>query len=196
MKKPDLSRTLEYIRLLQTFQSVERVAHAPNLLRKENDVEHSYSLSMLCWYLCDALDLDLSRNKVIEYALCHDLVETYAGDTFIYDTEGQKTKREREEKARLRIQNEFPEFKHLHKTIVEYEQRTDKETLFVHAIDKLLPALINYVQGGHTWKEMNLDHDGLYANKREKIGDQKEARDLLEQLIVQIGNNWSTYFPK
>lgn len=194
MGQLDVTRVIEFIRLLHEFQLVERVAATPDLSRRENDVEHSYFLAMLCWYLCDALRLDYSREKIFQYALAHDLIEAYSGDTFFLDIEAQKTKKEREENARVRIAGEFPEFEDLHVTIEAYENQKDPEALFVHAIDKVLPFLINYMQGGHMWKEMGVAHEDDYANKREKIGEQKEARELLEQIIAAIGDDWNTYF--
>ncbi|MGD0328149.1 MAG: HD domain-containing protein [Minisyncoccia bacterium] len=194
MKNPDVARTAAFIRLLHSLQSVERVAAISDLSRRENDVEHSYFLVMVCWYLCDTLQLDYSKEKVFRYALVHDLVEIYSGDTFFLDAKAQETKKEREESARVRIANEFPEFKDLHAAIKAYEHRNDPEAGFVYAIDKVLPFLINYMQGGYMWKEMGVAHEDDYANKREKIGEQKEARELLEQIIALIGDDWGTYF--
>lgn len=194
MKRPDAERTAAFVRLLHTFQSVERVAHVGGLSRRENDVEHSYFLAMLCWYLCDAFQLEYSKEKILRYALAHDLHETYAGDTYIFDHEGLKTKKEREKNARVRIAAEFPEFVELHETIEMYEKRTDHEARFVNAVDKFIPMIINYVQGGHTWKELGISHDDLVAHKREKISDQKEVLELLEQLIALIGKDRSKYF--
>ena len=57
-----------------------------------------------------------------------------------------------------------------------FQNRNDPESVFVYA------------------KEMRVMHDELYANKREKIGEQKEARELLEQIITAIGDDWNKYF--
>jgi len=149
---------------------------------------------MFCWYLCDSLELKYSKEKVLRYALTHDLHEAYAGDTFIFDVEATKTKKEREEKARVRIAGEFPEFADLHTTIEAYEGQKDAEAQFVHAVDKLIPFLINYEQGGYLWKEMKMTYSDVVAHKREKIGEQKEVRELLEQLIALIGDDWQKYF--
>lgn len=194
MKHPDAVRTAAFIRLLHAFQSVERVAHSVDLSRRENDVEHSYFLAMLCWYLCTALQLKYSREKVLMYALAHDLHEAYAGDTYIFDQEALKTKKAREGNARARIRVEFPEFSDLHATIETYEKQNDPEAHFVHAVDKVLPVIINYVQGGHTWKEWGIVREDLIAQKRDKVGEQKEARALLEQIIALIGDDWKKYF--
>lgn len=182
------------MQLLHAFQAVERTAYAPDLIRKENDAEHSYMLAMLCWYLADAYGLSLSKERVLRYALVHDLVEVYAGDTYFLDLEAQKTKQEREEKARLRIAGEFPEFKDLDISIQRYEERADPEAEFVHAVDKLIPLVTNYLQRGHAWKQLNVDHEELYAQKRHKIGDHKEVRDLLEQFIEDMRPRLKDYF--
>lgn len=194
MKQPDIKRVAEFMRLLHAFQSVERVILAPDLARKENDAEHSYSLAMLCWYLNDTLELNLNKGAILEYALVHDFVEVYAGDTFVFDEEGKKTKKRREEEARLRIADEFPEFKELHKTIERYESGEDAEAVFVHAVDKLIPMITNYLQEGHSWKELNIRRENLYALKRESIKDKGSVHELLEQLIEEIELHWDKFF--
>lgn len=191
-----MHRTVAFIELLHRFQSVERVAYTHDLVRKENDVEHSYFLAMFCWYLCDSLELGYAKEKVLRYALTHDLHEAYAGDTFIFDEDAKKTKKEREENARVRIAGEFPEFKELHSTIEAYESQEDEEARFVHAVDKLIPFLINYMQGGKIWREMNISYDEVVTHKREKIGNQKEVRELFEQIIALIGDDWQKYFDR
>ena len=194
VSQPDAARAIAFMRLLHAFQSVERIAYSADISRRENDVEHSYFLAMLCWYLHDSLQLEYSLEKIFRYALAHDLSEVYAGDTYFLDAEAQKTKREREEKAVVRIQSEFPEFKDLYTTIETYERREDPEAIFVYAVDKVLPFLINYMQDGAMWKKMGVARDDDYTIKREKIGDQKEARALLEQIIALIGDDWKKYF--
>lgn len=191
---PDAKRVAKFMQLLHAFQSVERVAHAPDLKRRENDVEHSYFLSMLCWYIVDVLELPLDKDLVLKYALVHDFVEVYAGDTYFMDPEGLRTKHEREEQARLRIQREFPEFMDMHAFIAGYEAKDDKEARFVYAVDKLIPLITNYLQKGHTWRKHDVGKEDLYALKRQKIGDEQAVRDLLEQFISEIDAEWQTYF--
>jgi putative hydrolase of HD superfamily len=192
--KPDAKRTTEFMRLLHAFQNVERVAYAPDLARRENDVEHSYLLAMLSWYLMDSLDLPYSKEKVLSYALAHDIHEVHAGDTFIFDTKALETKQAREEEARERILYEVPEFPDLHATISAYEERKDPEAAFVYAVDKLIPLITNYIQHGKMWKDSQVSYEELFAHKRAKIGEQKEIRDLLEQFIGEMEVRWPEYF--
>lgn len=194
MKQPNIRHVVEFMRLLHAFQSVERVVPAPDLTRRENDVEHSYTLTMFCWYLNDALELELDKSKLLEYGLVHDFVEVYAGDTYVFDKGRKETKHQREAEALIRITAEFPEFKSLHKTIEQYESQETPEAVFVHAVDKLVPMITNYLLKGHGWKEMNVQRKELYALKREKIKDQKQIHELLEQLIQEIEPRWNEFF--
>jgi putative hydrolase of HD superfamily len=196
MAEPDMNRAISFTELLHAFQLVERVAHVPQRDRWENDIEHSYLLAMLAWYLADSLELSLNKDKILRYALTHDLVEVYAGDTYIFTTnkKEKETKHEREEAARAQIKKEFPEFKDLHSTIEEYESRKDEESTFVYAVDKLIPVITNYVQDGRTWKKMDVPFDQLLENKREKIGDEPYIRDLFEQIITLIEKDRTKFF--
>jgi putative hydrolase of HD superfamily len=182
--------------LLHAFQRVERVAHVPQKDRRENDVEHSYLLVMLAWYLADSLSLSLDKDKVLQYALAHDLVEVYAGDTYAFtdDEKERSSKHQREHDAQRRIKKEFPEFADLHDVIEHYEARDDKESQFVYTVDKLIPMITNYVQDGRTWKEMDLPFDRAMDQKRERIGDEPYIRELLEQLIALIEKDRLKYF--
>lgn len=194
MNKPDAKRTIAFMQLLHNFQTVERVAHAPDKIRYENDIEHSYLLAMMAWYLIDSLHLDLDKPHVLEYALAHDMVEVYAGDTYIFDEEAKKTKHDREEKARHRIASEFPEFPDLHATIAEYEKQSNNESRFVRALDKLLPVITNYIQEGRTWKEMMVTFEGMVENKRPRTAEHKEVGELFEQIADLTEKHKDRYF--
>jgi putative hydrolase of HD superfamily len=72
---------------------------------QENDTEHSYNLAMTAWYLA-AYFPELDKNKLIRYALVHDLVEIHAGDTFAFgDAKHIASKSEREAAALNQLGN-------------------------------------------------------------------------------------------
>ncbi|HUB92905.1 MAG TPA: HD domain-containing protein [Verrucomicrobiae bacterium] len=50
----------------------------------ENDIEHSFTVALLCWFICEHYTLPLDHAKVLKYAMAHDFVERYAGDTNTY----------------------------------------------------------------------------------------------------------------
>ena len=163
---------LRLTNLLLKYRQVERTTHIPGSPEeKENDIEHSYHLAMICLYVIDLNQLtNLNRGRVLELSLCHDVVETYAGDTFFYaDDATRQEKAVKEAAAADRIHKEFPDFPTLTTAIQEYEDRTTPEACFVYAMDKLVPILIIYLDGGRLWKERNISLEQLIESKWPKI---------------------------
>ena len=164
--------------------------------RKENDVEHSYTLALLAWYIIDALALDLSKEKAIMYALAHDIPEVYAGDTnaFSNNPELLQTQDTREAEAREKLRNEFPDAPTIHNTMEDYEKRQDPESIFVHALDKVHPVLLEIIQDGRTIKEEGLGYTRAISLKRKVTAASPEVSDFLEQLIALIDTDKKRYF--
>ena len=180
-----LSKILEFIRLTHNFQKVQRVLFVTGEDRKENDWEHSFQLTLLAWYMIDSQKMDLDISKAIRYALIHDLVEVYAGDTYVYtkDEERKASKKSREKESADRIEKEFPEFADLHKTIKDYEERGDRESRFVYALDKVIPVLNIYSDKGRTWKALGITLDMLIEHKTDKVALSPEVKKYFDELI-------------
>jgi len=184
----DLSKILDFVHLLDKFRKVERMLYVQGEDRHENDVEHSYNLAMLAWYITESHDLDLDKDKVLKYALVHDFVEVYAGDTYIYSTNKDElnSKVDREKKAAERLQKELPEFKGLHKLISIYEKKGDKESRFIYALDKIQPVLNIYTDGGRIWKEKEITIEMLVEHKKDKVALSPEIASCFEELITLL----------
>ena len=165
-----LQKLEKFTRLLHGVQRVKRVARLPDEKEMSNTVEHSFKLAMLCWYIADANKLTLNYEKIFKYALAHDVIEAYAGDTPTYDTESQKTKHVREAESLNRIESEFPEFSGLTQTIHEYESRSTPEARFVYAADKLIDPLEASMETTQSmWKEFDMSWDSFISYKKDKI---------------------------
>lgn len=180
-----LKSILSFSKILNKFQGVERVVRVPGTEKRENDVEHSYHLAMLAWYIADSNDLTLDKNLLLRYALVHDLVEVYAGDTYIYSKNkvDHESKKEREEDARLRIEKEFPEFKELHEVIFAYEKQDSLESRFVYVLDKLQPVFQIYLDGGRDWKKHEVTLSMLIEKKADKAAISAELLPYWEELL-------------
>lgn len=190
MSELKLSDILQFTKLLNKFQSVDRVIYIPGTSKLENDVEHSYQLAMLAWYLSSNNFLNFDINLVIKYALIHDIVEAYAGDTFIYSENQAEhdSKHKREEDARLRILEEFPLFEDLNKIIKNYENKIDKESNFIYVLDKIHPVIQLYLDGGKMWKEKEVTLTMLLDSKRSKVNLLPELLPLwneLEKILIE-----------
>lgn len=184
-----LPKVLAFSELLQTFQKVDRIVRVPGLPdRWENDVEHSYNLAMLAWYLVESEHMPLDATKVLKYAMLHDLVEVYAGDTYIYskDEAHLASKHEREAEAATQLAQNFPEFPSMHSLIEEYEKREDPESRFVYALDKLQPVIHIYLDEGVTWKEMGVTLAMALENKIPKMKISPEVSACFDELVVLL----------
>lgn len=181
----NLKDALNFIKLTQNFQKIKRVILVNGTDERENDSEHSFQLALLAWYLIDSQKLDMDVNKAIKYSLVHDLVEVYAGDTYIYtqDANLKSSKPEREREAADRLRKEFPKFKDLHETIQEYEKKETLESKFVYALDKVIPVLNVYLDDGRTWKKMEITLDMIIKNKADKVALSPEVKKYFDSII-------------
>jgi putative hydrolase of HD superfamily len=196
MKKIAAPKVIEFLEMLHALQGVVRVMHVPGEDRHENDIEHSYLLAMSVWYAIDFFEIPLNRDKAIRYALAHDMVEVYAGDTYVFskDPEALINKKIREKEARRKLSDKFPEASAIHEAIERYEDQSDPESIFVRAFDKLMPVLTNYVQDGRTIKENKVSFSQIVNLKRATTASSPEVSDLLEQIIELLDKDRERFF--
>ncbi len=123
--------------------------------RRENDAEHSWHFAVFALILSEYSSETVDVSRVIKIALCHDLVEVYAGDTFAYDSEGHKDKRERELNAADKLFSLLPDDcrDEIRSLWDEFEAKETPEAQFANVCDRIQPLIHNYFTGGHTWKE-------------------------------------------
>jgi len=190
----NLDSLLNFVRFTHLTHKVERVARIPGETRYANTVEHSFQLTLLAWYLLEKEKLPLNTDLVIKYALIHDLVETYAGDTYIYDEASKETKEKREHEAQERIALEFPEFESLHTLIKTYETKQDPESRFVYALDKLVDPLNIYLEEGKLWREKNVTLEALLKNKTEKVATDPTVAKYFEELTTLLREKRDSLF--
>lgn len=183
-----IEKLLQFTKLLDEFRAVERVLRVTGQDRYENDTEHSYNLAMLAWYIVSSTKTNLDTDKVIRYALVHDFLEVYAGDTYIYseDAAHLASKHEREAAAIVKLRETLSEFPELHDTIDTYEARGDAESRFVYALDKIEPVLHMYLDGGRTWKEAGIGFDRVYESKKDKVSLSPEIKPYFEELMALL----------
>lgn len=134
-----MNRALALQALINDFAAVRRSHYLPGTDERENDIHHSFSVAMLAWFVHDRLELGLDMEKVMKYALVHDLVEVYAGDTNAYaDARTREHKKTMEAASLEKIEAEFRTiFPDLTSCIRAYEARSDAEARFVWTIDKM-----------------------------------------------------------
>jgi putative hydrolase of HD superfamily len=154
MMNPDLLRQMDFIVELDKLKGIYRQTYLIDGSRNEDDAGHSWHLALMACVLggsCCGEETDLLQ--VIKMVLVHDIVEIDAGDTFVYDLAAHSDKREREEKAALRIFGLLPDDQstELRALWDEFESRETPEAMFAAALDRFQPLLSNYHAGGGAW---------------------------------------------
>lgn len=187
---------IDFINFTHEFQEIIRVARPPYRERFENDAKHSYQLAMVAWFLIDQDKLKLNKELCFMYALAHDLVEVYAGDTYFLDNNHADSKHKREKEALVKIKKRFPQFKILSKIIENYENKKDKESGFIYALDKLIPPIQIYTEKGKLWHEKKVLFDHIVDNKNPKIKISKDVNKYWQELLVELTKNRKKLFPK
>ncbi|MCL5784167.1 MAG: HD domain-containing protein [Patescibacteria group bacterium] len=181
---------LDFVQFTHKVQQVRRTIYVTGEDRDENDAEHSFQLAMLAWYIATSTDLKLDENKIIKYALAHDLVEVYAGDTYFYTTDKslKDSKKKREKDAAKQIKKEFPEFGQMHQIINDYESLSDPEAKFIYALDKILPAINVFLDQGRSWQRDKVTYEML-RTKDIKVAVSQETLTIWEEFIVLLEKN-------
>ncbi len=185
---------IDFVQFTHEFQEVIRVARPPFRERFENDAEHSYQLAMVAWFLIEQDKLKLNKELCFMYALAHDLVEVYAGDSFTFDKKIAESKHKREKEALQKIKKRFVSFKMLGKIIEQYEKREDEESKFVYALDKLIPPIQIYLEGGKLHKEMKVDFETFLENRSGKVTKSELINVYWVELLEELSKNKDTLF--
>lgn len=207
MQKPELTAEavqaiIDLGKLTLEFGSVNRVTCHPDGVTPESDTDHTVMLGLVACAFAERFVPELDRGKIAQFALVHDLVEVYAGDTAtgrIMTDIDHTDKEEREANALARIKEEFDrELPWVSETIAAYEQRDTPEARFVKVVDKALPKITNILNGGVTFKGSGHDKESgpaFLVHQREKLSgtygkDQPQAMALLtslgEEMIQEI----------
>ena len=153
----EIKNIVAFTEFLGKMSAIKRTVKLKATNDFENDAEHSFQVALVSWYIADALKIPVNMERLLAYALVHDLVEIHAGDTdpFKGSKEYVDLKEAREKEALKTIRDSFPLFPSLPATIEGYEALADEESAIVHFVDKMLPDI-------NTW----LANDPYYPNNK------------------------------
>lgn len=162
-----LEQLLAFAKEIEKFKTIDRQMYCSNG-RRESDAEHAWHLGMLVLLFDKELPPQADRLTMLKMALMHDLVEIYSGDTFAFDKEAQKTKKEGEQAAARKLFSQLPpdlreEFEQLY---ADYESQSTVEGQLMKALDKIQPTIQNLCTEGRAWKENNITYEQVDEYKR------------------------------
>ena len=144
--------------------------------RRENSAEHSWHLAVMAMILAEHANEPIDLAHVLKMLLVHDIVEIDAGDTFAYDVQANQDKQAREQLAAERIFGLLPpdQRDEVRTLWEEFDARSTPEARFANAMDRLMPALQNYANGGGTWRANGVDYAAV-ARRLRPISDGSET---------------------
>ncbi len=168
VKKEHLDKIIELVRLSFTFAKVNRVTLHEDGIRRESDTDHTFMLSLIACSLADSFYKEkLDIGLVSQFALVHDLVEAYAGDTDTFvniSDDSRKIKLEKEKESLYKIEKEFGEiFPYIHNMIERYEKQEDIEARFIKFVDKMMPKLTHLLNNFSYINNSNMDDEYFYS---------------------------------
>lgn len=171
MKQPKPETMLfDLQKLVVDLAHIDRNHHLAGQERRENDIEHSFTVALLSWYICSRYNLDLKQEKVLKYAMAHDFVERYAGDINTYASPTTRAKKSVLEEASLqRMSKELASFGDLVAIMNDYEKRADKEALFVWTVDKMQAYIMGDLDGWRPYKKLGINYDSFVKKHAERL---------------------------
>lgn len=192
----DLKRLTEFVQLTHKFQAVLRVIDIPGGTRAENDLEHTCQLAFVSWYLNEKDHLGLDPYRVLGLALVHDLVEIHAGDTYAYGDKARlQDKAAREARAAAQLAKDWSDFPPIHDLITEYEAGETPAAKLVYSLDKLLPMLNNYLDGGRSWRAKGVEFAEVKAFKTGKADRSPAVAPYFKALLHKLERSRQLFPP-
>ena len=155
--------------------------------RRENTAEHTWHsilATMLFFEYADNKE-DLDLLQIIRMITLHDLVEIEAGDTFMFDEEGNRDKFNRENQAAKKLFTLLPynQGKEYYELWHEFEKEETPNAIFAAAIDKIMPVLLNTYSKGTSWREAGITGERVFETLQSIEKGPAKIRELLSELV-------------
>lgn len=167
--KPD-AVFFELQKLTIDLALIDRNHHLAGTDRHENDIEHSMTVALLCWYIHDKYKLNLDIAKILKYALSHDFVERYAGDTNTFASDQARQEKVVREAASLkRLSAELEDFKDLVTSMHDYEAKQDGEALFVWSVDKMQQLIMGDLDNWRPFVDLSISYEKFVSKWSELV---------------------------
>lgn len=192
-RKERLKKQIRFIVEIDKVKNIFRQTYLADQNRKENDAEHSWHIALMAVLLQEYTTEKVDTLKVMTMVLLHDLVEIDAGDTYAYDSEGAKSKREREVKAAERIFGLLPadQGEMFMELWEEFESYETAEAKFAHVLDNFQPLLLNAASDGRSWSEHSVKKSQIYKRNEHIPESTPEIWEIMQEIVeehIQKGN--------
>jgi putative hydrolases of HD superfamily len=159
-----LLKQMEFLIEADKLKNIVRRNYISDGSRRENDAEHSWYSSLAAMILSEYSNDEIDTHKVVQMLMIHDIIEIYAGDTFIYDEQAKENQQERERIASEKIFGLLPEDQRFYYSELwyEFENKSTNESKFAKSVDRLVAVLLNLKSNGAAWKEHQIEFARVY----------------------------------
>jgi len=192
--KLDIERFETQLKFIYEIDKVKLVLRKSRLFdgsRQENDAEHSWTICIMAILLQEYSNTKIDILKVIKMLLIHDVVEIYAGDTFLYSKERDNAYINEEIAARkifsLLPEDQFTEYLELWN---EFELKETDEAKYASVFDRIEPILQNYKNEGYIWKEYNITKEQIMRKNEHIEEGSKKIWNYIKGIIdksIELG---------
>lgn len=150
-----LEQQIAFIIEIDKVKNIFRQTLLADKNRKENDAEHSWHIAVMALLFSDYVKEKPDLGRVVKMLVVHDLVEIYAGDTFAFDVEANKSKEENEIAAADKLFSQLPEEqgKEIRSLWEEFDEMKTPDSIYANCMDRVQPFLHNTLTTGATWVE-------------------------------------------
>lgn len=187
-----LEQQMQFIREIEKLKVVYRQNGTIGNKRQENSAEHSWHIAIMAFVLAEYFPKKIDVFKVVKMLLVHDIVEVYAGDTFLYDEKKREDAKEIEKKAAKKIFSLLPEdqAEDFYNTWVEFEENKTNEAEFAKILDNLQPILNHYTTENQNIIGKELTKRQIAAKKafiKDFSPELWEYADMILEKSVEVG---------
>lgn len=183
-------------KLVSNIQTIERGHNILETDKRENVVEHSFAVTMLCWRIYEHVNSNLNLEKILKYSLAHDFLErglkndvnTYASDSL------RIAKKELEKVEFEKFQIEFTAFDSMLRSMADYEAMKDEEARFVWCIDKIQALILGSLDTWRSYEREKISFQAFFEKGKTYI--EKSPDCLKDTMIEVVKHTRDTYYEK
>ncbi len=186
--------------LLAKYEEIKRAIKLPHG-ENESDSHHAFSLAMISYDICKQYKLDINTEKVLLYALVHDLVEMITGDspTLTMNARELQEKHEREKRASHELEEILKDYPYILRANEEYERLDSPEAATVFVLDKTCTIWAHFHDDGDNLHSLGVetkaDIDRWYNTTKQKIKTRLHADppqkiyEIFEKSFLEMREN-------
>lgn len=183
--------------LLAQSENIKRAIKLPHGA-DESDSHHAFSLALMAYSICMTHDLELDREKILIFALVHDLLEIVTGDeaTLMMSSEQLAEKHQREKDAYHELQRLLKDYPALLEALDQYELLDTPEAATVFVLDKTCTIWTHFHDNGENLYMAGVKHkrhiDRWYETQKHKMATRLRAQppqiiyDIFEESFVEM----------